>query len=198
MLSHQHLLHTLHFADFFHNLRIHSCNVEFRTDTFFTMALAFFALNPHDITNLTNLCTVCPGDQTRHLATQLAGSGDGIERDGGQLLIVVLCNHQGALKSLQEAGLRGKTSTSQTVQIRFESKSVFFDSIKNNSASFKVSSVTLKKKKKKRHLFAICKNWIIEMPFWRVFFRKGCVNCQLDQKMTIGQQHSSVHRQDVH
>lgn len=72
----------------------------------FTIAfVCVYFLIPCVVINLTNLCAVCPSHQTRHLATQFTGSSDGIERDGGQLVIVVLCNHQGALKPLQETCL---------------------------------------------------------------------------------------------
>lgn len=70
------------------------------------------------MTNLTDLCAVCPSHQTGHLATQLAGGSDGIERDGRQLLIVVLCNHQGALKPLQEASLWATMVRLDTFKIR--------------------------------------------------------------------------------
>lgn len=58
--------------------------------------------------NVPYLCTICSSNQTWHFSTQLTGSTDGIECNRGQLVIVVLCNNQGALKPLEETSLLEK------------------------------------------------------------------------------------------
>lgn len=66
------------------------------------------------IKNFAYLCTVCSSNQTCHLSPELTGGSDGIECYRRQLLIVVLCNHQGALKPLKETSLLEKTCESIT------------------------------------------------------------------------------------
>lgn len=56
----------------------------------------------------TYLCTVCSSNQTGHISSQFLGCSDSIQRNGGQLVIVVLCHHQVALKPLEETRLWGK------------------------------------------------------------------------------------------
>lgn len=85
-----------------------------------TNATCLIILKADPSKRLAYLCTVCPSYQTRHLTTQLTGCSNGIERNGGQLFIVVFCHHQGALKPLEETGLLEKMSTSQYILHRYQ------------------------------------------------------------------------------
>jgi len=51
------------------------------------------------------LGALCASHQAGHLPAELAGRRDGAECDGGQLVIVVLGDHQGTLEPLEEARL---------------------------------------------------------------------------------------------
>lgn len=53
------------------------------------------------------LGTVGSSDQADHFTPHLAGSRDGVQCDGGQLVIVVLRHHQRALKPPEKTGLQG-------------------------------------------------------------------------------------------
>ena len=49
--------------------------------------------------------TLAAQHETRDLPAQLCGGSDCVEGDRGQLVIVVLSDHQGALEASQQAGL---------------------------------------------------------------------------------------------